>query len=665
MNERYLTKSRFKLALECPTKLYYTGKKKYANKKIDDPFLATLAEGGFQIGELAKEYEPGGYDITALDYDEALKQTNELLQKEHVIIYEAALQFEHLFVRVDILKKNGNDIQLIEVKTNAAEDKIAKISEKEDEKVNSTSKPYVYDIAFQYYVAKQALRNYTFTPYLMLVDKKALCPSDELHQKIKLMKDERGRTYAKVVEPLTEEELMNPLLRTFNMRRICEEIIGDHTLEHEDESLSFAEAVALYAEHYVKDEKIEPIIKNHCKSCEFKATDEQLADGFSCGFRECFTDVFSWNEKDFDEPMIFDLWNMHWATTNKLIAENKIKLRDVEKTNFTIQSQSDPSLGLHPSERRWMQVEKAVANDTSYYIDKVNLKKEMDDWIYPYHFIDFETLRPVIPFKRNRTPNEIIAFQFSHHIVEENGTIEHKSEFLETTPGVHPNVAFVRALKKAIGQDNGTVFIYSSHEKMVLNEIYRELQDDESPVEDKEELCAFIDEVLEERPEDNIGEERKFIVDLFELVKRYYYDPHTEGSNSIKDVLPAILNSSTYIQQKYSKPIYGRRGLVKSLNFDNHVWVRFQDGQVVDPYEHLTNLFDGSLQDYKEYEGLFRDINDGGAAMSAYERLQYEYIPTTGRKKVEEALLKYCELDTFAMVIIYEAWVDMMKADET
>lgn len=43
---RVLTKSRFKLGLECPNKLYYTSKKEYANKKQEDPFLLALAEGG-------------------------------------------------------------------------------------------------------------------------------------------------------------------------------------------------------------------------------------------------------------------------------------------------------------------------------------------------------------------------------------------------------------------------------------------------------------------------------------------------------------------------------------------------------------------------------------------------------------------------------------------
>jgi len=47
---RYLTKSRFKLAEECPTKLFYTRKKEFPDKKGEDPFFAALAEGGFQVG---------------------------------------------------------------------------------------------------------------------------------------------------------------------------------------------------------------------------------------------------------------------------------------------------------------------------------------------------------------------------------------------------------------------------------------------------------------------------------------------------------------------------------------------------------------------------------------------------------------------------------------
>jgi hypothetical protein len=80
---RYLTKSRFKLGMECPTKLFYTNKESlYGDGKMDDAFLAALAEGGFQVGELAKAYFPDGALIETLDYDEALAQTNELLQRK-------------------------------------------------------------------------------------------------------------------------------------------------------------------------------------------------------------------------------------------------------------------------------------------------------------------------------------------------------------------------------------------------------------------------------------------------------------------------------------------------------------------------------------------------------------------------------------------------------
>ena len=121
MKSRYLTKSRFKLALECPTKLYYDGKPEYPNQNDEDSFLQSLAEGGFQVGELAKCYFPGGYDINTKDYDEALLRTSELLKKDQVVIYEAAILFNQYFVRIDILVKNLQNLELIEVKAKSSD----------------------------------------------------------------------------------------------------------------------------------------------------------------------------------------------------------------------------------------------------------------------------------------------------------------------------------------------------------------------------------------------------------------------------------------------------------------------------------------------------------------------------------------------------------------
>src|SRR5687768_4066158 len=103
----YLTKSKFKTGYECPTKLYFNANKAYANTKLEDSFLQALAKGGFQVGALAQTYHSGGVPIETLDHEEALTQTAELMTREHVTIFEAAFQFEGLFIRVDVLKKNG------------------------------------------------------------------------------------------------------------------------------------------------------------------------------------------------------------------------------------------------------------------------------------------------------------------------------------------------------------------------------------------------------------------------------------------------------------------------------------------------------------------------------------------------------------------------------
>ena len=65
MSNRYLTKSRFVLALECPTKLYYSGKTDYSNLKQEDSFLEGFAENGYQVAELARSYHPEGIRVDA------------------------------------------------------------------------------------------------------------------------------------------------------------------------------------------------------------------------------------------------------------------------------------------------------------------------------------------------------------------------------------------------------------------------------------------------------------------------------------------------------------------------------------------------------------------------------------------------------------------------
>ena len=50
------------------------------------------------------------------------------------------------------------------------------------------------------------------------------------------------------------------------------------------------------------------------------------------------------------------------------------------------------------------------------------------------------------------------------------------------------------------------------------------------------------------------------------------------------------------------------------------------------------------------------NIQEGGAAMMAYAKMQFTDMADEEREALRNALLQYCELDTLAMVMIYEHW---------
>lgn len=59
--------------------------------------------------------------------------------------------------------------------------------------------------------------------------------------------------------------------------------------------------------------------------------------------------------------------------------------------------------------------------------------------------------------------------------------------------------------------------------------------------------------------------------------------------------------------------------------------------------------------------GWDAQVADGTAAMNAYARMQYEDLSRQEYRSLRESLLKYCELDTFAMVMIYEGLLDLVQ----
>jgi hypothetical protein len=50
--------------------------------------------------------------------------------------------------------------------------------------------------------------------------------------------------------------------------------------------------------------------------------------------------------------------------------------------------------------------------------------------------------------------------------------------------------------------------------------------------------------------------------------------------------------------------------------------------------------------------------------MTAFARMQFIQISEIERDRVCRAFLKYCELDTLAMVMIYEYWKNIVDGEQ-
>lgn len=645
---RYLTKSRYKIGLECPTKLYYTGKKAYPDSKMDDPFMAALAQGGYQVGELAKHYFPGGHDITSLDYDEAEAQTNALLEKDNVIIYEPAIRFGDLFIRIDVLVKQGNHFELIEVKAKSIDTKDDFPFFGKRGGLNSGWKAYLYDVAFQHHVLQGAFPGATINCSLMLADKHVVCATNSLNQKFKITRD-NNRMGVAVNSSLSEEDFKQKIL----VQVPVDDVVAHINKELHDDGKSFVEHIDYLVDRYKSDIKIPPCVSAHCKKCEFTCSKKDEQAGLKSGFKECWQQSHKWTEADFQEANVFELWN--FRGTQKLIDADKIKLSELSEEDIKVKEDGKP--GLSTSQRQWLQVEMTRDGEAESYLDIPGLTTEMNSWVYPLHFIDFETTTVALPFTQGRKPYEGIAFQFSHHIVYEDGKVEHAGEYLNTSRGKFPNYDFVRALKTQLEQDEGTIFRYADHENNYLNLIIKQIKTGQDAIPDADELIAFLKTITH-----STGGVKppwtgdRDMVDMLYLVKRYYYHSSMKGSNSLKQVLPAVLGSSTFLQEKYAKPIYGAEGDIPSLNFTDHTWLKIEDGQVIDPYKQLPTLFNDVSEKNVELLSDEDELANGGAAMTAYAKIQFEDMSEYEREELEQGLLKYCELDTLAMVMVYEAW---------
>lgn len=288
------------------------------------------------------------------------------------------------------------------------------------------------------------------------------------------------------------------------------------------------------------------------------------SDPYDCGF---------WNycTRDIPKPGVFDLYRIQKKRAFDFYNGGKYTFEALE---------NEKSI---KSNIQKMQMDHYL-HDRETYVDKINLRKFLDELKYPMYFLDFETVQLAVPKYAGTKPYAQVPFQYSLHYIEsEGGELKHK-EFL-AEPGTDP----LRPIAEALCRDipaNVTVLAYNKGFE-----------------------CGRLGELAERFPDLskhllNISDNMKDLYDPFR--SGWYYNKRMGGSFSIKSVLPAV----------------------------------FPD--------------DPSL-DYHNLEG----IHNGSEAMSAFPAM--ENMSPWEQAETRKNLLKYCELDTFAMVKLWQALEEAAK----
>ena len=627
----YLTKSDLKTARSCTTKLYY---KKLGYPTVDrvDSYTRILADGNFIISKIAHLLYPEGIYVSAnLNSDEsianAIQETIAQLQKENVILFEPVLYHQHKLARADILVKQGDRIEIIEIRSKgfdsqAHEDLIkyrnlSLFRNKRTGNVGGEWKYIIEDIAYQVGILQEMLAEYLpdfeaqISPYLLVPDRAKTTAIDNLTSYFQI---ERLSTHRNSFSKFNGIKV--------NFTGDINEVERDRFLTKvsiETEVAELIEPVIASAQKYIdylierSPEIFAPISKS-CKGCEYRASDRDTRDGF----KECWGDLAE------REHHVLDLYQMgriggnETPLVNELIKQKKVSMFDVpleELNDYTY------------SYRQLVQIEHTQKNKEwiSEYLPKIVKQVE-----YPIHFIDFETSRMAIPYRAGMQPYEQVAFQWSCHTITEPEALPIQTEWLDLD-NTFPNFQFAESLMECLG-DRGTILTWATHENSVLRDIYYQMQayDYQNP-----QLQAWLANTAK------LGNKGKSnLVDMNALTLKHYFHPLMKGRTSLKCVLPAVWKTNPYLHEiPWFKEYY-----------------RDIDGKVLSPYDVLPQLQIGDR---------VQVVNEGAGAMLAYQDLMYGENRNLGidnqaaRSQWKELLYQYCRLDTMAMVIIWTHWQNL------
>ncbi len=220
---------------------------------------------------------------------------------------------------------------------------------------------------------------------------------------------------------------------------------------------------------------------------------------YSCSFKGfCHRHVPS--------PSVFDLSRLKEATLDRLIASGLLALREVPLD----------TPGLLPAHREVLEL---VRSGQPRIVG--DIAGALAGLPGPYHFLDFETAGPGLPLFPGTRPYQAVPFQWSNHVRQADGTLEHR-EFLHEAR-TDPREPFLASLLAATA-DAGTVVVYSSYEQTQLTALAAQFPHH-----------AMAIEALKGK-----------LFDLEKVVRAHLRHPACLGRTSIKVVLPALVPDLSY-----------------------------------------------------------------------------------------------------------------------
>jgi len=171
-------------------------------------------------------------------------------------------------------------------------------------------------------------------------------------------------------------------------------------------------------------------------------------DWYSKACHECeYKQTVCWN--GIDEPTIYDVVNAR-------------KLEALKAMGILYVKDIPSDFELSATDRRHVD----CMNAKAIQIDETAIHAMLDELEYPIHFLDFETVSVAVPLFDGNHPWEKLPFQYSVHILEEDGRSGHV-EYLHEHHS-DPSLPLTERLVEDIGAKGSVVVYHAQMESGVL-----------------------------------------------------------------------------------------------------------------------------------------------------------------------------------------------------